>query len=190
MKRLLVLGSLIAGLGFAQEFKVGSKIADFTVQDPNGAAVQFAALRGPVTVVVFTSVQCPVSNAYNDRMNGVYRDYSAKGVKFIFVNANHNESAQDVASHAQSVGFLFPVYKDPNNVLADRFDAQVTPETYVIDSTGTIVYHGQIDDNRNEKRVEQQPLRLALDAVLAGKPVPVTETKAFGCSIKRARRTT
>jgi hypothetical protein len=95
-----------------------------------------------------------------------------------------------VATHAKSVGFTFPVYKDANNILADKFNAQVTPETYVIDSTGTLVYHGQIDDNRNEKRVEQQGVRIALDAVLAGKPVPVSETKAFGCSIKRVRRTT
>jgi hypothetical protein len=60
----------------------------------------------------------------------------------------------------------------------------------VIDSTGTLVYHGQIDDSRNEQRVQQQGLRMALDAVLAGKPVGVAETKAFGCSIKRVRRTT
>jgi peroxiredoxin len=190
MQRLLALAWLAASLAFSQEYKLGSKIADFTVDDLNGSPVQFSALRGPVTVVVFTSTNCPVSNAYNGRMNAVYRDYSAKGVKFIFVNANQNESAADVASHAKSVGFVFPVYKDPNNVLADRFDAQVTPETYVIDSTGTLVYHGQIDDSRNEQRVQQQGLRMALDAVLAGKPVGVAETKAFGCSIKRVRRTT
>ena len=95
-----------------------------------------------------------------------------------------------MAAHAKSVGFVFPVYKDPNNALADRFDAQVTPETYVIDSSGTLVYHGQIDDSRNEKRVQQQALRMALDAVLAGKPLTVAETKAFGCSIKRVRRAT
>jgi peroxiredoxin len=190
MQRLLAFTWMAASLAFSQEFKLGSKIADFTVQDLKGSNVQFSALRGPVTVVVFTSTNCPVSNAYNDRMNSVYRDYSAKGVKFIFVNANQNESAGEVAAHAKSVGFVFPVYKDPDNVLADRFEAQVTPETYVIDSTGTLVYHGQIDDSRNEKRVQQQSLRMALDAVLAGKPVGLVETKAFGCSIKRVRRTT
>ena len=190
MPRLIALAALAASLAFSQEFKLGSKVTDFTVRDPHGSPVKFSALRGPVTVVVFTSTNCPVSNAYNERMNAVYRDYSAKGVKFIFVNANQNESADEVAAHAKSVGFVFPVYKDPNNALADRFDAQVTPETYVIDSSGTLVYHGQIDDSRNEKRVQQQALRMALDAVLAGKPLTVAETKAFGCSIKRVRRAT
>jgi peroxiredoxin len=190
MTRLLALTLLSVALVCGQDFTLGSKVTDFTVQDLQGSTIPFSSLRGAVTVVVFTSTNCPVSNAYNERMNAVYHDYNAKGVSFIFVNANKNESASDVAAHAKSVGFAFPVYKDPDNVLADKFNAQVTPETYVIDSGGMLVYHGQIDDNRNEKRVEQHGLRTALDAVLAGKPVPVSETKAFGCSIKRARRST
>jgi hypothetical protein len=84
----------------------------------------------------------------------------SKGVEFIFVNAN--------------------------NVLADRFGAQVTPESYVIDDAGVIRYHGAIDDSQNESRIRTRGLRLALDAVLGGKPVEITETKAFGCSITRA----
>ena len=190
MQRLLTFAAFAGSIVFAQDFKPGAKVNNFTVQDLKGASVQFSASRGPVTVVVFTSTTCPVSNAYNERMNSVYRDYSTKGVKFIFVNANQNETAEDVAAHAKSVGFVFPVYKDPNNALADRFDAQVTPETYVIDSNGILVYHGQIDDSRNEKRVQQQSLRIALDVVLAGKAPGIAETKAFGCSIKRVRRTT
>src|SRR5205085_7144414 len=74
------------------------------------------------------------------------------------------------------------------NVVADRFGATVTPESYVIDSSGTIRYHGQIDDSRNEARIRTPGLRMALDAVLAGKPVTVQETKAFGCTIKRVRQ--
>ena len=91
MPRLIALAALAASLAFSQEFKLGSKVTDFTVRDPHGSPVKFSALRGPVTVVVFTSTNCPVSNAYNERMNAVYRDYSVKGVKFIFVNANQNE---------------------------------------------------------------------------------------------------
>lgn len=187
---LTVIFALAAILVFGQEFRLGSKVTDLTVQDLNGKPVSFAALRGPVTVVTFISTTCPVSNAYNARMNAVYQDYSAKGVQFIFVNANSNEPASEVLAHAKSVGFVFPVYKDRGNELADRFGAEVTPESYVIDSTGTIRYHGQVDDNRNEARMRKRTLRMALDAVLASTPVPVQETKAFGCSIKRSRKTT
>ena len=83
-------------------------------------------------------------------MNAVYNDYTPKNVKFLFVNANRSEPASEVREHAKSVGFTFPVYKDANNVLADRFDAQVTPESYVIDSAGIIRYHGSIDDSQTE----------------------------------------
>lgn len=179
---------LCAGILTAQEFKVGSPVSDFQVRDLDGKPVAFTALRGPVTVITFIATQCPVSNAYNHRMIALYNDYASKSVKFIFVNANRSEPAGEVRQHAKAVGFVFPVYKDANNVLANRFDAQVTPESYVIDSGGILRYHGSIDDSQNEARIRTRSLRSALDAVLAGKPVAVPQTKAFGCTIKRVRR--
>src|SRR5260370_8995847 len=107
------------------------------------------------------------------------KDYTRKDVKFIFVNASRTEPASEVRNHAKTVGFVFPVYKDDGNVLADRFDAQVTPESYVIDSAGIIRYHGSIDDSQNEARIRTRGLRLALDALFAGKPVEITETKTL-----------
>jgi peroxiredoxin len=176
------------GILCAQEFKLGSPVSDFQVRDLEGKPVAFSALKGPVTVVTFIATQCPVSNSYNQRMTALFKDYTPKNVKFIFVNANRSEPAGEVRDHARRVGFPFAVYKDPDNVLADRFDAQVTPESFVIDSSGIIRYHGSIDDNMNEGRVRTQRLRAALDALLAGRPVPSTETKAFGCTIKRIRK--
>lgn len=122
-------------------------------------------------------------------MNALYRDYSSKGVKFIFVNANHTEPAAAVAEHAKQHNFAFTVFKDENNVVADQFGATVTPETYVIDGNGTLRYHGSIDNSQNESRVTSHRLRATLDAVLGGKEPAQTETKAFGCSIKRTSRT-
>ncbi|MBV9404932.1 MAG: redoxin domain-containing protein, partial [Acidobacteriaceae bacterium] len=78
----------MATLAFGQDFKVGSPVSDFSLQQLDGAPVQFSALKGNVTVVMFISVQCPVSNSYNDRMTALYQDYSSKGVKFIAINAN------------------------------------------------------------------------------------------------------
>jgi peroxiredoxin len=187
-KALAIWLTLAAGILSAQEFKLGSHVSDFQVRDLDGKAVAFSSLRGPITVVTFVATQCPVSNSYNQRMSELYKDYSAKNVKFIFVNANRSEPASEVREHAKRVGFPFPVYKDPDNILADRFDAQVTPENFVIDNSGVIRYHGAIDDNMNESRVHTRTLRAALDALLAGKPLPSTETKAFGCTIKRVRR--
>jgi peroxiredoxin len=191
MKRIMIVPLVFAAASlWGQDFKLGSKVADFEVQDLDAKPVAFSALRGSVTVVTFVSTQCPISNGYNQRMNGMYSDYSSKGVKFLFLNANRSEPASNVREHAKSAGFVFPVYKDANNQVADKFGAEVTPESYVIDSAGVLRYHGAIDDSQNEARVKTRGLRLALDAVLAGKPVEITQTKAFGCSIKRARKTT
>jgi len=136
-------------------------------------------------MVTFIATQCPVSNAYNERMKSLYNDYTPKGVKFVFVNSNRTESSANVAQHAREHGFPFAVYKDGDNVAADRFGATVTPEAFVIDGAGVVRYHGSIDDSQNEQRVGTQRLRSALDAVLAGHAPGQAETKAFGCSIKR-----
>jgi peroxiredoxin len=185
MKRLFLASLFAATLLSAQEFKVGSQVTNFPLQQLNGAPVSFSTLRGNYSVVMFISAQCPVSNAYNERMNALYQDYSAKGVKFIVINSNVTESTDWVTQHAKEHNFGFTVYKDANNVVADKFGATVTPETYVIDPSSTIRYHGSIDDSQTLSRVSTQRLRLALDAVLAGKEPPQVETKAFGCSIKR-----
>ena len=162
-------------------------IADFQVLDLRGGSHAFSTLRADTTVIVFIAARCPVSNAYNQRMESLYKDYSAKGIHFIFLNANFNEPAKEVAEHAKEVGFTFPVYRDSGNVAA-LFNAQVTPETFVVDKQGVIRYHGAIDDSQNEARIRKQGLRNALDEMLAGKPVTVTQTKAFGCTVKRAPR--
>lgn len=190
MKRLFLLqtAALAAAMLFGQEFRAGSKVADFPLKDLKGAPVQFSSLRGPLSVVMFIATQCPVSNAYNDRMKELYNEYSAKGVKFVFVNANASEPAAEVAAHARQHAFPFPVYKDDGNVVADRFGAQVTPEAFVIDKAGIVRYHGSIDDSQIPAKVQEQRLRKALDAALAGRAVEPAETKAFGCSIKRVRK--
>src|SRR6266404_592216 len=182
MRMALCLALLVSVAACGQDFNL-------TLTDPHGAQVSIAPGRGGVTVVLFISTICPVSNNYNTRMNDLYRDYSAKGVKFVFVNPNQNESAAQVEDHARRAGFAFPVYRDADNRVADRLGAQYTPETFVIGGNGAIRYHGRIDDAQNQARVRQNSLRLAIDAVLAGGQVAAPETKAFGCTIKRTRRT-
>ena len=82
MNRTLAVSlGLLAGILSAQEFKLGSQVTDFSIQDLDGQPVASSTLRGPITVVTFIATQCPVSNSYNQRMNAIYQDYSSKGVK-------------------------------------------------------------------------------------------------------------
>jgi hypothetical protein len=177
--------ALAAALASAQQ---SGTFESFDVKDLSGAPVHIAT-AGKVTAVVFISQQCPVSNAYNERMTALYNAMSGK-VQFVFLNANSTESAVVVAEHARRVGFTFPVYKDWDNIQADRLDAQFTPHAFVIGPDSRLVYHGGIDDAQNQARVTRNTLQEVLEAVSSGKAAPVSETKAFGCSIKRARKTT
>ena len=188
MGRWLWMACACMAVLLGQEFKLGSQVSDFGIKDIQGNGVQFSSLRGDVTVVMFIATQCPVSNAYNERMKALHSEYAPKGVKFVFINANRTESAADVARHAQEHGFPFQVYKDDDDSVADRFGASVTPEAFVMDHTGTIRYHGSVDDSQVMERVQTPRLRNALDAVLAGQTVAQPETKAFGCTIKRVKK--
>jgi peroxiredoxin len=184
---------LVSSFAFAtfllgQEFKLGSPVDDFAIQNVKGNAVQFSSLKGDLTVITFIATQCPVSNAYNDRMKALYDEYAPKGVKFVFINPNRTEPAAEVEQHASKYGFRFPVYKDESNLVADRFGAQVTPEVFVIDKSGVIRYHGSIDDSQVVAKISDQRLRKALDALQAHRPVETAQTKAFGCTIKRVKK--
>lgn len=190
MKTLTIFGlaALTAGLLIAGPYNVGSKVENFTIKDLDGQNVNFADLKGEVTVVMFIATQCPISNDYNQRMNELYNEFAGKGVKFVFVNSNASEPAAEVSQHAKANSFPFKVYKDPGNQVADRFGAQVTPEAFVIDKEGTVRYHGYIDDSRNAANIKVRGLKNALDAVLSGQSVANAQTKAFGCTIKREKK--
>lgn len=164
----------------------GVQVAPFSLPDATGKTVEVGDWgKSKATVIMFVATQCPVSNAYNERMEKLAKDYSAKGVKFVGVNSNKQESSQEIAEHSRENGFTFTVLKDKGNVIADRFDAKVTPEIYLVNTKGELAYHGQIDNSQNESKVKTRPLAAALDAVLAGDPVTQKEVAAFGCSIKR-----
>ena len=178
-----------ASVSFAQTWSVAAKVPVFTYFDLTGRSLSYLGDgANHITVVLFLSAKCPISNAYADRMSAMYRDYSARGVQFLFLNANGNEDAAEIVRHIQEVSFPFPVFKDVNNRVADAAGAQMTPESFLIDASGVLRYHGAIDDSTNEARIKRRGLRDALDAVLAGKPVAAAEIKSFGCTIKRIRK--
>jgi len=134
---------------------------------------------------MFISTECPVSNGYNERMVKLNETYASKGVAFVGINANKEEDVKRIAEHSKDKGFKFPVLKDKQNKVADMYGAMVTPEVYVINPEGKIMYHGRIDDNRKLDKVTSNDLSDSLDKLLAGKAVTAVDAKAFGCSIKR-----
>jgi len=189
MNRLIAALLLVAAGAWAEGLHPGVKVSDFALTDLAGKSTTLLSSR-EVTAVVFISAQCPISNAYNDRMSALYRQYDGKGVRFLFVNSNANEPAAEIVEHSKQAGFPFVVYRDADNHVADHFGAMATPEAYLIDREGVLRYHGYIDDSTNPARAKNAALKSAIDALLAGKDVARGETKAFGCTIKRGRRAT
>jgi peroxiredoxin len=166
---------------------IGSTIADFTLPDASGKEHSLASLAGKNgSVLIFIAVQCPVSNAYNERMEKLAQDYKAKGINVIGINSNVSESADAVKAHAAEKKLTFPIFKDAGNKIADRLGATVTPEAYFLDAANKLVYRGRIDNSRNDAQVTTSELREALNATLGGKPIAKPTASAFGCSIKRA----
>ena len=166
---------------------IGAVVEEFKLPDAGGKEHTLSSLKGKNgAVLIFISVQCPVSNAYNERMQKLAEEYRAKGVNVIGINSNVAETADAVKEHAAAKGLTFTILKDAGNKLADRLDAQVTPEAYYLDGANRLVYRGRIDNSRNGDSISSTELRDAIEATLAGKPVAKAEAKAFGCSIKRA----
>lgn len=175
---------------FAFSGTPGENVDDFTLKGVDGKEYNLSnTLKSSnFVVVIFISTECPFVQPYTDRINTLAGDYGKKGVTFFGVNANSTESFDDVKAHASRKGYPFAVLKDENNVVADMLGATRTPEAFIIDKNKTILYHGRIDDNRNEDKVTSTDLKDALDEVIAGKEVAVKETKSFGCTIKRVEK--
>ncbi|MGA7992373.1 MAG: thioredoxin family protein [Thermoanaerobaculia bacterium] len=173
----------------AADLKIGAAAPDFTLPsaaDGNVVALKALLARNKAVAVIFIATKCPISNAYNERMAALGKEYAAKGIAVVGINSNKTEPAAEVADHAKAHGFTFPVVKDEANRVADAYGAEKTPEVYVISPDGALLYHGRIDESRDDpKNVRSPDLRNALEAILAGRPVPAAETKAFGCTIKR-----
>ena len=162
------------------------KIQDFRLRDSNGKEHSLSDYKAAKAIVVmFIATECPVSNDYNSRMEKLYNDYKEKGIAFLGINSNKAESVERIKEHAAEKGLTFTILKDEQNIIADKFEASVTPEVYVLNKNFELLYHGRIDNARNESEVVSKDLEKALNEILSGKEVSKKETKAFGCSIKR-----
>jgi peroxiredoxin len=186
LKKAAILTSIVLICGFMVKNELPMKVQDFTLEDYNGVKHSLSDYKdSKVVVLMFIATQCPVSNSYNGRMNDLYNDYHDKQVAFVAINSNKSESVEEIKNHAHEKGFKFPVLKDWKNVIADRLGATVTPEIYVLNPAGEVLYHGRIDNSSKMDKVTSNDLRSALDEILNSKPVAANSTKAFGCTIKK-----
>lgn len=150
------------------------------------------SLPGPdgckAVVLLFIGNDCPISNGYSKEIVRLCKEYTPKKVAFCVVYAEADICENDARKHAKDYGYCCPAILDPKLTLALKVGATIKPETAVLSPEGELLYLGRIDDiyaDFGKKRAgpTRRDLKNALDAVLAGNPVPVARTKAIGCYI-------
>lgn len=197
MKSVLAFLVMVALVAFAPAksgYDVGDTAADFKLKNVDGKMVSlsdFPDAKG--FIVAFDCNTCPVSKAYNDRILALNKKYAPKGFPLIAINPNSPEissgdSFDEMVRYAKKKGYDFPYLYDESQATVRAFGATNTPHIFVLAKSGSelkVAYIGAIDDNsRDAEKVKKHYVENAVDALLAGKPVETTKTKAVGCGVK------
>jgi thiol-disulfide isomerase/thioredoxin len=191
----MVLFAAVAPAAAAvEELAIGAKGPSFNLKATDGNMYSLEGVRGEKgTAVVFTCNECPYSKGYEDRLIELARNYQPKGISFIAINPNDpkivpGDGFEFMVQRARDKGFPFPYAFDETQATAAAYGAKVTPHIFLLNGNGTLVYRGRIDDSVKEDEVKKRDFKAALDALVAGGPIRVAETKAFGCSVKWSKK--
>ncbi len=170
---------------------IGSPCPPFDLPGTDGnrhTLEEFAARR--LVVVIVACNHCPYVVAYEPRIAALSRAFGPRGVQIVSVNGNDairypDDAMEPMKIRAEERGFDFPYLRDDSQAFVRALGARFTPEVFVFDEKRALRYHGRIDDNhRDESKVTSRDLEKALSALLEGREPEVTETVAFGCSVK------
>ncbi|REK12311.1 MAG: thiol-disulfide isomerase [Planctomycetota bacterium] len=176
---------------------IGKKIEAFEARDTDGKLYKLSDFAdSKLVVVAFMGTECPLAKLYGPRLADLADEFKDRGVAMIAVDSNQQDSIAEIAHYARRHKMHFPVLKDVNNVIADQFEAIRTPEMFVLDADRVIQYWGRVDDQfgfmgngiayqRTEPK--RRDLAVALEELLAGKPVTEAVTLAQGCHIGRVK---
>ena len=200
MKHIFSAGLLFAFVLMAfntkstSELPLGADIpkADLKMKDVSGKEVSLKdAKKENGLLVMFTCNTCPYVVKNQARTKEVCAYAKEKGMGVILLNSNEgsrdgSDSYEDMKDYAKDQGYQWYYAVDKNNVLADAFGANRTPECYIFDKAGKLVYRGAIDDNPSDaSSVSRKHLKVAIDESVSGKDVSVKTSRSVGCGIKR-----
>jgi len=171
---------------------LGSKAPDFALPDTEGKTVTLADFQAaPALLVIFLCNHCPYVKHVRQELAALGRDYQAKGVAVVGISSNDAiaypaDSPEMMAREKADAGYTFPYLFDETQEVAHAYQAACTPDFYLFDAERALVYRGQLDASRpgNDIPVTGKDLRAAIDAVLAGTPVPEDQRPSIGCNIK------
>jgi peroxiredoxin len=190
MLLLVLTAGLLALQG--RGLRSGSAPLDFRLRDFRGREHALSDYAGRPVVVAFVGCQCPLGQLYAPRLVELAREFERRGVVFLGIAANAQDSLTDVATFARRHKVAFPILLDPDQTVADRLGAERTPEVVLLDSEREVRYRGRIDDQYDigvqTAAPRQRFLATAIEDVLAGRPVAQPVVPAVGCHIGRLPR--
>jgi peroxiredoxin len=172
--------------------ELGTKAPDFALPDPSGKVVRLADFDGkPALLVAFICNHCPYVKHIADGFAAFAREYGEKGLSVVAISANDagaypEDAPPAMAEVARAHGYTFPYLYDESQQVALAYQAICTPDFFLFDADRRLVYRGQFDDSRpkGDAPVTGESLRIAVDALLDGRPVPAEQMPSVGCSIK------
>lgn len=169
----------------------GKPLTRIDLDDYRGRRWQLDDFESDTLVVAFLGTECPLAKLYAARLESMQQDLASDGIRVLAVMSNRHDSLLDISAFANRQKLTFPIVKDAGGRLANELGASRTPEVFVFDSTRRLRYQGRIDDQYGIGYVRDEPrrrdLRVALDELIAGKPVSVAKTEAVGCIIGRKK---
>lgn len=178
-------------MGFTIE--PGTAAPDFSLPGVDGRTWTLADfVDAPILVVLFTCNHCPYVTGSEERMLAFQNEYAPRGLRMVGINSNWtqnhpNDSFDHMVTHAKDAGLNFPYLRDESQDVARAYGAQRTPHYFVFGADRRLAYSGRMDDSpRDASKAMTRELRDAVDALLAGQPVPVAVTDAIGCNVKWA----
>lgn len=185
--RSIPLAALAFSLSISSAFAQDAA-APLSLNGLDGNSVEVLATAGKKAVVLFfVSPYCPTSNNFGPEMKAIEGDF-ADEFAFRYLHSDSSVKAADILQHASMMGFESPVLDDTAQVVAKKLGAKITPEVIVLDTAGTVLYKGRINDlylgpTKRQREVKTNDLRDALAAIKAGTPVATPRTEAVGCKI-------
>jgi peroxiredoxin len=197
MKKTFLLVTAMALALAVQAVEIGKPAPDFTAKDINGKTVKLSDYKGKIVVLESYNSDCPFcNNQYTTgAMQELEKDMAAKGVVWLVVNSvnpnnpSHRTPDQAKKEMADKKIIATAWLDDSSGTVGHLYGMKTTPHMFVVDKDGTLTYAGAIDnqpDPQHDPRTARNYVRESVDALLAGKPVTVAETKPYGCSVKYA----
>lgn len=187
----LAVGTALGAHAEMHKAKIGEALPDFTLTDANGKTHKLSEYKGKPVVINFLSKDCPWSKGAEPSVSALSKEFAGQDVVFLGINSNAGTTAAQMQAYAKDAGIPYAILIDEGNAYADAVGATRTPEIYVLDKDGKLVFHGAYDDRKEPTGTgATNYTRLAIEAVLAGKAVEKAEVNAWGCSIKRVEKAT